>query len=394
VDTLEAARSRSILMKPIDVLVLGGGPAGSTIALTLARAGRAVALVERSSYEQPRVGETLAPSARLSLASLGLWERFERQGHAPSYAIRSAWGEQQLYEQSFTFHPYGTGWHLDRRLFDGMIADAAEEAGATVYRGGHLEDNPQEDRGGWRVSLKHKGAVHRILASFIVDTTGRAASFARRRGAVRKTHDALVGVVGFLSPCSLPINREFYTLVEAKEFGWWYSALLPDLRMVAIYFTDADLLPRGRQSLMEFWQARLKQTDHTRARLRSFNVESGPRVVAANSSTLDRLTGSGWLAAGDAAMAFDPLSSQGISQALESGTLAGQALERHLGGDAAALPQYAAQTKSVFRRYARLYEGYYGREQRWPQSTFWQRRASKRLGVHSTPTSAIEQATY
>ena len=51
-------------MKAIDVLVLGGGPAGSTIALTLARAGRAVTLVERSCYEQPRVGETLAPSAR------------------------------------------------------------------------------------------------------------------------------------------------------------------------------------------------------------------------------------------------------------------------------------------------------------------------------------------
>ena len=87
------------------------------------------------------------PSARLSLASLGLWERFERQGHAPSYAIRSAWGEPQLYEQDFTFHPYGTGWHLDRQLFDGMIADAAEEAGATVYRGGRLEDNLQEECG-------------------------------------------------------------------------------------------------------------------------------------------------------------------------------------------------------------------------------------------------------
>lgn len=383
-------------MKAIDVLVLGGGPAGSTIALTLARAGRAVTLVERSRYEQPRVGETLAPSARLSLASLGLWERFERQGHAPSYSIRSAWGEPQLYEQDFTFHPYGTGWHLDRQLFDGMITAAAEEAGATVYRGGRLEDNPKEECGGWRVSLRHEGAVHRFQASFVVDTTGRAASFARRRGAVRKAHDALVGVLGFLSPCSSRVNREFYTLVEAKESGWWYSALLPDLRMVAIYLTDADLLPRGRQSLLAFWQARLNQTDYTRARLRSFNLESGPRVVAANSSTLDRLTGSGWLAAGDAAMAFDPLSSQGISQALESGALAGQALERHLAGDAAALPQYAAQTNTVFGRYAQLYEGYYGREQRWPQSTFWQRRrgSSKRMGVDTTPTTVIEQAAY
>lgn len=360
-------------MKPIDVLVLGGGPAGSSIALTLARAGRAVALVERSRYEQPRVGETLTPSGRLSLASLGLWEQFERHGHAPSYSIRSIWGDPHLYEYDLTFHPYGTGWHLDRQLFDRMIADAAEEAGATVYRGGRLEDNVQED-GGWRVSLKHEGAVHRFHASFVVDATGRVASFARRRGAVRKAHDALVGVLEFLSPRSSRINREFYTLVEAQESGWWYSALLPDRRMVAIYLTDADLLPRGRQALLDFWRARLKQTDYTRARLRLFKVESSPRVVVANSSTLDRVTGAGWLAAGDAAMAFDPLSSQGIAQALESGAQAGQALESHLEGNVAALPRYAAQTTEVFGRYAQLYEGYYGRERRWPRSTFWRRR--------------------
>ncbi|MEK6285313.1 MAG: tryptophan 7-halogenase [Acidobacteriota bacterium] len=382
-------------MKRIDALVLGGGPTGSTIALTLARAGRAVVLIERSRYEQPRVGETLAPAARLSLASLGLWERFERQGHAQSYAIRSAWGEPKLYEQDFTFHPYGSGWHLNRQSFDTMLAEAAAEAGATVYLGGRLEETVQEAGDAWCASLRHEGERHRFQASFVVDATGRAASFARRNEAVRKAHDALVGVVGFLSPRAGRVTPEFYTLVEAKESGWWYSALLPDLRMIGIFMTDADLLPRGRGPLLAFWQARLQQTDYTRARLRSFKITHPPRVVVANSSTLDRITGSGWLAAGDAAMAFDPLSSQGISQALESGARAGQALERHLAGDAEALHQYDTQTKTVFRRYAQLYEGYYGREQRWPQSTFWQRRhaSSKRMALDHIPTSATEQLT-
>jgi flavin-dependent dehydrogenase len=91
-------------------------------------------------------------------------------------------------------------------------------------------------------------------------------------------------------------------------------------------------------------------------------------------------------------MAFDPLSSQGIEQALESGVMAGQALERHLLGDDAAVPQYAAQTNEVFRRYAQLYKSYYGREQRWPQSTFWRRRhaASNRNRSGQTSISAIE----
>src|SRR5262245_2364984 len=370
-------------MKSIDVLVLGGGPAGGATALILARAGLTVALVERSRYIEPRIGETLAPAARLVLDRLGLWERFRQHGHAPSYAIRSAWGKSQLYEQDFMFHPYGTGWHLDRRLFDRMITDAAEESGAIVYRGARLENNPTEECDGWSGSLRCDEEVHRFHASFIVDATGRAASLSRRRGAARKAHDALVAVVTFLSPNSQRFDREYYTLVEAMEAGWWYSALLSESRMVAIYMTDADLLLRGRQMLRGFWQASLKRTHHTRARLNEFRLESSPRVVAANSAKLDRLAGRAWLAVGDAAMAFDPLSSQGISEALESGALAGELLERYLRKDAGALREYSARMNKVFSRYIQLYEGYYGREQRWPRSAFWRRRhdASKHMEI-------------
>src|SRR5215813_10873009 len=153
-------------MQSIDVFVIGGGPAGSAAALKLARAGRAVALAERSRYEQARIGETLPPVAQLTLASLGLWERFQRQGHAPSYAIRSAWGEPRLHEQEFAFHPYGTGWHLDRQLFDRMLADAAQESGAKVYLGSRLENASREGSDGWRVSLNSDGVICRFRASF------------------------------------------------------------------------------------------------------------------------------------------------------------------------------------------------------------------------------------
>ena len=99
-----------------------------------------------------------------------------------------------------------------------------------------------------------------------------------------------------------------------------------------------------------------------------------PRLVAANSSRLDRVGGRGWLAAGDAATAFDPLSSQGLMHALSSGMVGGEALARHLDGDDAAMSEYENGTDRAFHEYSRLHGLYYGQEQRWRRSVFWRRR--------------------
>jgi flavin-dependent dehydrogenase len=143
---------------------------------------------------------------------------------------------------------------------------------------------------------------------------------------------------------------------------------------MAAYMTDADLLRRHRGAWPAFWQARLQQTIHTQLRLRAFDLQAVPRVVAANSSRLDCVSGRSWLAVGDAAMAFDPLSSQGLTRALASGIRAGEALNGCFAGDPAAMCKYDIEANDVFREYSRLRAVYYGREQRWPQSVFWQRR--------------------
>ena len=195
---------------------------------------------------------------------------------------------------------------------------------------------------------------------------------ARQQGAKRINIDRLVGLAGML-PCS-EHEGNAWTLVEACAEGWWYSALLPPGRWIAVYMTDADLLPRGHGSWRAFWQARLQQTTHARARLQGLDLDAVPRVVAAGTSRLDRVSGDGWLAVGDAAVARDPLSAQGLVQALVSGVRAGEALARRLAGDAAAIGEYAVQSNELFREYSRLRAVHYGREQRWPRSVFWQRR--------------------
>jgi flavin-dependent dehydrogenase len=357
-----------------EVIVLGGGPAGAAAAITLARAGRSVAVLEASRYDRDRIGETLPPAARSPLMQLAVWDQFITAGHAPSPGILSVWGEDELYENHFIFNPYGEGWHLDRQRFDAMLALAAEEAGALVCCGAQVTSCLELSSDRWQVEFISGGHRNYLRATFLIDATGRASWLARRQGAKRINMDRLVGVAGLLTANSRGSGSDYRTLVEATNDGWWYSALLPGSRMIAVYMTDADLLPRHRKLWPNFWHERLQQTTHTRARLRACDLQGALRVVAANSSRLDCVIGRRWLAAGDAALAFDPLSSQGILQSLATGIRAGDTLDSYLAGETAAMSEYAIRANDVFEEYARLHSVYYGREQRWPQSVFWQRR--------------------
>jgi flavin-dependent dehydrogenase len=357
-----------------DVAVIGGGPSGTGLALSLARRGRTVAVLERSHYDQVRIGETLPPRARLQLMNLGVWDRFLNDGHAPSPAILSVWGQDDLYQNHFIFHPYGPGWHLDRRRFDAMLAHAAEEAGARVCRGARVTACLPVAASGWQVQFVSDGKRRRLEASFLVDAAGRSSGFGGCQVTKRIFYDRLIGVVAFFSARAVGGDPDYQTLVEAEEDGWWYSAWLPNARLVVAYMTDADLMPAARGRAREYWESRLEQASHTHARVGGGVLETGLHRLAANSYRRARLTATNWLAVGDAATAFDPLSSQGICHALESGQQAALAIENWWLGDQNALAEYGRWTHRRFDEYLRLRTMYYGREKRWPSAAFWQRR--------------------
>jgi flavin-dependent dehydrogenase len=358
-----------------DVAVLGGGPAGSATGLALARLGYAVVLIERSGYEDGRIGETLPPGVRKPLVELRLWDAFLADGHLPGPGIRSAWGRVDLYENDFIFNPYGAGWHLDRARFDALLARESEKAGVSVRRRTRLLSSHETAAGGWELRINSAGAPEQIDARFVVDATGRMPAFACRQGARRLVLDHLVGVVAVLpSSSSRNAPDTAFMLVESIEEGWWYSALLPSGRMIVAYMTDADLFAHGSRSRSGFWQSQLRQAVHTYERLGGRTRDLSLRVVAANSMVLDHAAGHNWLAVGDAAASFDPLSSQGIVRALESGRRAAAAIHGHFAGDRSVLQGCALALREQYQRYLDARLEYYRREQRWPHAVFWRRR--------------------
>jgi flavin-dependent dehydrogenase len=164
-------------------------------------------------------------------------------------------------------------------------------------------------------------------------------------------------------------------LIEACAEGWWYSARLPDGWVAAALMSDGDIVSAKKLGQPENWLRCLQQTDQTRARLAPLDFTGEKlRVYPAQSCRLSALSGAGWLAVGDAACAFDPLSGQGIYKALRSGQAAGETIAAFLEGDNLALPEYEARVIKQFDHYLLARQTYYALEKRWPESLFWQRR--------------------
>ncbi|MEV4367717.1 FAD-dependent monooxygenase [Nonomuraea sp. NPDC049637] len=358
----------------VDVAVVGSGPAGATAALHLARQDARVLLVGRHRKRAISIGEGLPPAAQPLLETLGLWERFLAGGHLPSYGNRSAWGAAELTDTDFIFSPYGHGWHLNRRAFDAMFVDAARDSGAVLACATHVKWESAGAGGVLRLRDTTKEMV--IHADALLDCSGRAAVVAQRLGARRIHEDKLVAISVLHTP-GIPGDADATTMVEAQPEGWWYTALLPQGRRIFVYLTDGDLPGVRAVRDLEHWLTRLRQTEHIRRLHQQFQYQPlvGPEIFAAGSSLLHPPGGEHWLAAGDAAISADPLSSQGIITAISTGHRAAMAIAGAMDGDPHAVDSYLSAVGQLARHYLTERAKYYAAEQRWATSPFWRRRA-------------------
>jgi flavin-dependent dehydrogenase len=365
-----------------DVAVVGAGPAGAATARRLAQQGCRVLLIERSAFDTPRVGETLAPSVQPLLVELGVWDRFVALDPLPSWGTRSIWGGSGPQEHSHIVSPYGCGWHVDRQRFDRMLADAAVSAGAILRMETRLVECARQRDERWHLTLRSGAQRCTATACVVVDATGRNARLGQRLGARRVVLDKLIAITTQFAP--VLSDGQCYTLVETTVEGWWYSAPVGGDRLMVMLMTDSDLCRSANLTLIGNFLARLQGTNATAARLANTRPVWGPHIFSAVSQRLRREdTDSHWLAVGDATLAVDPASGSGVVRALRTAAAgAVAALNLLQGVPSNAVEKYEAERDRECTLYLQEHARYYGMEHRWSESLFWRRRAA--LPVAST----------
>lgn len=358
-------------MRDVDVAVIGAGPAGSALALRLVEQGLTVTLIERSSFDQPRAGETLAPTVKAQLADLGVWSAVQSIRPVDSYGVRCSWESTTPRTEAHLSNGSGSGWHVDRLEFDAFLAREAVHRGASL-RSACQVVKVERQRRRWRLMLAEAGAEpENLQATVLVDASGREARLARALGAGRTLFDRLVGVV-LVHRLGRPGSQ--HLVVEACKDGWWSSAPTAGAELVTTFMTDSDLLREEAEHAGDFMK-KMQQAPLTFNRLVGARLRWGPRPVSALSQRLRRTDGLPWLAVGDAAFAFDPLSGSGVAAALESARAAVPVILAMCEDDGAeALRRYETDLDRDCSRYLRERSQRYRGVGRWPDAPFWKRR--------------------
>ncbi|MYE07040.1 MAG: FAD-dependent oxidoreductase [Chloroflexi bacterium] len=312
-----------------DVVVIGGGPGGSTCATLLADQGYRVTLLERSKFPREHVGESLLPASIPVLEQIGAMPAIEAAGFVVKRGATLVWGKDpEPWSWYFADDPgqRPTSFQVVRSEFDHILLKNAAEHGVDVREEHQVLDVDFDGVRASGVSYLNNGAEGRIDSRCIVDASGQAALLSRKLDLHQwDEYFNNLAVYGYYRGADhLDPPNHGNIFIESYEHGWlWKIPLHTGVTSVGAV-VDKEIGQQGLRNLgpRGFLEAQVALAPHTRELLAGATLVEDPGIERDWSYTSRQFAGDGYVLVGDAACFVDPLFSSGVHLALGSATLA------------------------------------------------------------------------
>jgi flavin-dependent dehydrogenase len=318
-----------------DVVIIGGGPAGSTAATLLAQHGLTVELFERERFPRFHIGESLIPETYWVLKRLNMLPKMQQSHFTKKYSVQfvSASGKVSapFYFWDNKPHECSQTWQVVRSEFDQMMLENAREHGATAHEGVRVTDVIFEGDRAVGVNVRTREGVDReVPAKVVVDASGQTALLQNRfklrrwdpvlnKGAIWTYWEGAYRDTG---------RDEGATMVlqTGNRQGWfWYIPLHGNLVSVGVV-APFDYIFKGRVSHEHTYHQEVENCPAVKDRIANATRATGYFATKDYSYRATKVAGDGWVLIGDAFGFLDPLYSSGVLLALRSGEMAADAI--------------------------------------------------------------------
>lgn len=317
-----------------DVAVIGGGPAGATVATLLAESGRRVVVFEKHRHPRFHIGESLLPKNLPILERLGVAEEIRAismykpgaEFISPDHEARQAF----YFGEALDPRP-NHAYQVERARFDEILLRNAREKGVEVREDCAVTAVAFED-GGCRLTVKGQEEGEPCRARFLVDASGRDGVVARQSGGRRRdrNHNSAAMFAHFQGVAPEAWSKQGNIAIYMFEHGWiWMIPLQGGLTSVGAVCMP-DYLKTRKGSLDAFFLDTLALCPKASAALREAKATTPVRGAGNYSYRAERAYGDGFLLVGDAYVFIDPIFSSGVFLAMSGAESAAAAIDQAL----------------------------------------------------------------
>jgi flavin-dependent dehydrogenase len=316
-----------------DVIVIGGGPAGSTIASILSREGRKVVLFEKERFPRHHIGESLMTDTYWTFERMGLLEKMKASPFVSKYSVQFANPAGKESRPFYFFeafhHESSVTWQVTRAQFDLMLIEHAAEQGADVYQETQIKRVLFDGDRAYGVEAKMTdGSVQTFEAPVVVDATGQSAMLSNRFGwRVRDPKLKKAVLYSYFKGAHRePDLNGGATLVLRTPLGsngwFWYIPLENEITSVGVV-ADPEYLVKGRgQDLAKIFHEEIDKVESVRKRVAGAERVDKIYSILDYSYRSTHNAGNGFIIIGDAYGFLDPIYSSGVLLALKMAELA------------------------------------------------------------------------